>query len=772
MHFAIGQPVPRTEDPRLLKGGGQYADDFSLPGQVYAAMVRSPHAHAEILSIDPSEALQSPGALAVLMGSDYAQDALGEIVGNYGGKRRDGQATFRPSRPAITSDRVRHVGEIVAVVIAERPELAKDAAEYVDVQYEVLPATIDTATANCAGAPPVWSECPDNEAFFHQVGDSAATQAALAAAPNRLKRTFRINRVHANTMEPRAALGNYHSAEQRYTLYCGSQRPFSFREALSRHLFRVQENQISLVTGDVGGSFGMKGGIYPEIPLVAWASRRVGRPVKWTCERSEAFLADDHARDNVTTAEIGFDDEGKVFAVAVRSNVNLGAYFSYNAMGPAINNLGTLAGQYTISAMHADVSAVFTNTNPLSPYRGAGRPEAAFIIESMMEAAAAHLGLNAVELRRRNLIPSSAMPYKTALVYTYDCGEFEVVLDKCLTLADYSGFEERRDESEARAKWRGIGVSTSIEIAARLQPETAELRFDPSGSATLLVGTTSHGQGHETVFKQIVCDRLGLEPEQIRLVTGDTDKVPFGTGTGGSRVSALGTAAVLGATNKVLHKATLIAGHLMEVAPADVSFESGRFVIPGTDRSVTWADVVSAAFKPASLPADIEMGLFEIASFNPEKENFPNACHVCEVEIDPETGQVSVVKYTVVDDVGTELNPLLLKGQIHGGIAQGLGQALFEDIVFDTDNGQLLSGSFMDYCMPRADDFCDLVVDSHPVPTDTNPLGAKGAGESGAVGALPAVLIAVNQALTAHGATPVQMPASPERVWRAIQGSD
>ena len=601
------------------------------------------------------------------------------------------------------------------------------------------------------------------------MGDQAATRAALEAAPHRVSRRFRINRVHANTMEPRGALGHYQPIEDHYTIYTGSQRPFAWRSALCKHLFHIQENQLSLVTGDVGGSFGMKGGIYPEIPLVAWASKRVGHPVKWTSDRSEGFLADDHARDNVTSAEIGFDQDGKILAVQVRTNANLGAYFSYNAMGPPTNNLGTLAGQYVISAMHVGVSAVFTNTNPLSPYRGAGRPEAAFVIESMVEAAAGELGMDPAEFRRKNLIPREAMPYRTALVYTYDCGEFETILDKCLALADYQGFSERRDASLNRGRWRGVGLSCSIEIAARLQPETAELRFDPSGTATLLVGTTSHGQGHETVYKQIVCERLGIAPERIRIITGDTDKVPFGTGTGGSRVSALGTAAVLGATDKVLSKATLVAGHLLEAAAADVSFQDGEFSIAGTDRSVSFDTVARAAFDHRSLPPEIEVGLFETATFNPQTPNFPNACHIGEVEIDPETGVVELVRYSVVDDVGTELNPLLLKGQIHGGIAQGAGQALFEDIAFDERSGQLLSGSFMDYCMPRADDFCDLVVDSHPVPTATNPLGAKGAGESGAVGALPSVMIAINHALSLHGVSWVDMPATPERVWRAIQ---
>ena len=771
MLYGIGQSVLRSEDPRFLTGRGRYADDFNMPHQVYAAMLRSPHASARISRIISEHVLALPDVVAVLTGEDYWRDGLGEIVGGAPGIRRDGSPMFRPPRPALSRDQVRHTGEIVAIVIAESAALAKDAAEQLEVDYEVLPAHMGTASANQPGAAAVWEQCPDNESFYYQVGDEAKTDAALANAPHRIAHHFVINRVGANPMEPRGALGSYEAGDDRYTIVTGSQRPYAWRTALSKHLFHIHEHQLTLVTGDVGGSFGIKGGIYPEIPLMAWASRRVGRPVKWTSERSEGFLADDHARDNVTDAEIGFDDDGNVLALKVRTNANLGAYLTFNGFGPPTGNVGTLAGPYTIPAMHVGVSGVFTHTTPLSPYRGAGRPEAAYVLESMIDAAATALAMNPAQLRQRNLIPPESMPYRTALVYTYDCGEFDALMSKCIALANYGGRAARRGAARERGKLHGVGLTMSIEIAARLQPETAELRFDPSGSATLLVGTTSHGQGHETIYKQVLFDQLGLHPDRIRVVEGDTDKVSFGTGTGGSRVSALGSAAVVRAAEKVIEKGRVIAAHLLETAEADLVFTNGRFEVEGTDRAVSLDDVIDAAFKPSALPANLEPGLYELATFNPEKSNFPNACHVCEVEIDPETGVVEIVRYSVVDDVGTELNPLLIKGQVHGGIVQGAGQALMENMVIDPDSGQLITGSFMDYCMPRADDFCFFDVGSHPVPTATNPLGAKGVGESGTVGALPAVMIAVNDALASIAADGVEMPATPEKVWRAIRAA-
>jgi carbon-monoxide dehydrogenase large subunit len=767
LKYAVGQSVPRTEDPRLLKGRGRYVDDFALPNQAHAVMVRSPHAHAEIKSIDASAALAGPGVLAVLTGADYEADGLGGIIGASPFKRRDGSAMYRPPRPAVTRDRVRHVGQIAAVVVAESVNLAKDAAELVAVDYETLPVVVGTDKA--ADAPTIWEDCPGNESFVYECGDREATDAAIASAPHVFSNRFVINRVHANTMEPRGALAEYDPGRDHYTIYAGIQRPYAGRATLCKNLFGVRETQLRFVTGDMGGSFGMKGAMYPEIPLVAWASRRVGRPVKWRCDRSEGFVADDHARDNVSDVDLALDDDGKFLAFRIRTTANIGAYVSFGGFGPPTNNIGGLAGVYTTPAIHVAVSAVFTNTSPMSAYRGAGRPEASYILERIIDIAAREMGIDPAELRRRNLIAPDAMPYKTPLTFTYDCGEFETVLDSTLEKAEYGGFADRRTQSERDGKLRGIGMSYTIERAAAPQSETAELRFDPSGTATVLVGSTPHGQGHETIYKQILCEKLGMEPEDIAVIEGDTDKVSFGTGTGGSRTATIGGTAVLHAAEKVIDKARRIAAHLLEASEQDISFEDGRFLIAGTDRSVDFRDTAMAAFNPRKIPKDMEQGLFEFATYSPEVNNYPNGCHVCEVEVTPETGEIEVLRYNVIDDCGVEINPLLVKGQVHGGIAQGAGQALMEDIVYEPGTGQLLSGSFMDYAMPRADNFCSFDIGAHPVPTKTNPLGVKGVGESGTVGSLAAVMNAVNHALEPVGVKHVEMPLTPLQVWRAIQ---
>jgi len=767
MKYAVGQAIPRSEDPRLLKGHGNYVDDFNLPQQAYAVMVRSPHAHAEIKAIDAQETLAMPGVLAVLTGTDYEADGLGFILGPSPRKRRDGSQMYRPPRPALTTDRVRHVGQVVAIVIAETVNQAKDAGDVLEVDYEPLPANVSTATAR--QSPAIWEDCPDNESFLYEAGDKDATEAAIQSAPHVIRQRFDINRITANAMEPRGALGDYDPGTERYTMYAGTQRPYAWRTTLAKNLFHVRENQIRLVSGDVGGSFGMKGAIYPEIPLVAWAAKRLGRPVKWRCERSEGFAADDHARDNVSDVEFALDDDGKFLALQVKTTAALGAYVSYLGMGPPTGNIGGLAGVYTTPAMHVAVSAVLTNTSPLSPYRGAGRPEASYIIERMIDIAAGKLGTDPTELRRRNMIPVDQLPYKTPLTFTYDCGEFEAVLDDTLAKADYAGFASRRTESAANGKLRGVGVSCTIEIAAAPQSETAELRFDPSGAATVLVGSTPHGQGHETIYKQIVCGALDLDPDSVRVVEGDTDAVSFGTGTGGSRTATIGSGAVLMATEKVIDKTRKIAAHVLEAAEQDVVLEEGQFIIAGTDRTMSFLDAAAAAFAPEKLPQDMEPGLYELATYIPSAANFPNGCHVCEVEITPETGVVKIDRYSVVDDCGVELNPLLVKGQIQGGIAQGVGQALMENMVYEAESGQLLSGSFMDYSMPRADNFCAFDIGAHPVPPKTNPVGTKGVGEAGTVGALAAVMNAVNNALAELGVVHLEMPATPDRVWKAIQ---
>ena len=768
--FDIGNSVPRTEDPRLLSGGGRYVDDIDLPGLCRAHILRSPHAHAAIRGIDAAAARSMPGVHAVLTGADYAASGLGTIQPQLVLKSRDGAPMARPSFAPLAIDRSVHVGEAVAVVVADSLAQAKDAAETIDVDFEPLEATIDTALADAETTPALWEEAPGNESFVHFLGDRDAVDAGFAKAPHVVERRFTISRVTSNTMEPRAFLGDVDRAG-RYTLYAAVHYPHRLRSALARDIFSLPENRFRVIADDVGGSFGLRGGMYPEQILVLWASRETGRPVKWTCERSEGLISDHQGRDNVTDAALALDDEGNFLAMRVRTRVNIGAYVASMAGGPATANLGTLAGTYVTPAIHVETAGVFTNTNPTCPYRGAGRPEAAYVLEQLIDAAARRLGRDPVALRRQNTIPEDAMPFRTGLVFEYDCGAFEKNLDRALELADHAAFEERRAAARAKGRLRGIGISNTIERAAAPGQERALLRFDPSGTATLFVGTISHGQGHETIYKQIVAQTLGIDPATLRVEEGDSDALSIGGGTGGSRSATLGGSAVLRAAEKIVELAKPIAAHLLEAAEDDLEFADGAFGIAGTDRSVPLVEVARIAYLPPKLPADIEPGLEAGAGYVAKVENFPNGCHVCEVEIDPDTGEIGIVDYSVVDDVGTVLNPLLLKGQIHGGVAQGLGQAVMERIVFDRGSGQNLSGSFMDYAMPRADDMCGFKVEANPVPTATNPLGVKGAGEAGTVGALPAVTSAIVDALSPLGIETIDMPASSETVWRAIQGA-
>jgi len=768
--FAIGQAVPRTEDPRLLKGLGRYVDDISLRNQAWCAIVRSPHAHAEIVSIDTAAALRMPGVLLVLTGEDFAREGLGEHPVEIHRKRRDGSPMFHPPHPALVRDRARFVGDTVAVIVAETAAQAKDAAEAMPVEYAPLSAVTDTAAAVAPGAPAVWDGCPDNVSWVAEVGNKAAVDALFAQAAHVTRQRLLIPRITANTMEPRGFIGDYDAHEERYTVYGSFQNPHQQRQQLGE-ILRVPETSCRVVPADIGGSFGMKGGCYHEIALVVWAAKKAGRPVKWISDRAEGFMTDDQARDNVTDAELALDKDGRFLALRVKTFAAMGAYLGIRGTMVPVNNLGTLAGVYTTQAIHVEVTGVFTNTNPTSPYRGAGRPEAAYVIERMIDKAAFELGLDRVELRRKNTIPASAMPYKTGLVFTYDCGEFEKNMDTALGLADYAGYPARLAQSTAHGRLRGIGITNTIEQAAGPNLESAEIRFDPSGTVTLLTGTVSHGQGHDTMFKQILSDRLGLDSDLIRHVQADTDKVTYGRGTFGSRSATIGGTAVVRAAEKIVAKAKKIAAHALEAAEGDIVFEAGRLAIAGTDRSISLTEVAKLAYNPAKLPPDVEPGLDETAQFAPKTPNFPNGCHVCEVEVDPDTGQVAIVRYAVVDDVGTVINPLLLKGQVHGGIAQGLGQALMERIVWDAETGQLVTGSFMDYGMPRADDICAIEVVANPVPTKSNPLGVKGAGEAGTVGALPAVMNAVIDALRPFGVAHVDMPLTPETVWTAIRNA-
>jgi len=774
--FAVGQSVRRVEDRRLLQGLGRYSDDVNLPRQVHAMVVRSPHAHARILGIRAADALQAPGALAVLTGADLAADGLGNLPTDSSRKRRDGSPAFTTPRPALARERVRHVGDPVALVVAETAEQAADAGERVVVDYEPLPAVIGAAPATAAGAPAVWDEAPDNVAFVWQAGSRDAVTRAFEEAAHVSRLDFVVTRVAALPLEPRGAVGEFDRRNGRYTLHTGIQAPHGLRALLAEQVLRVPHGQVRVVTGEVGGSFGMRSGIYPELVLVLWAARRLGRPVKWTSTRREGFLSDEHGRDNVSSAELALDAGGKFLGLRVAIKLDIGAYFTPRSAGPGTNNVGGVAGVYTTPAIHVETTGVYTNTTPTGPYRGAGRPEATYAIERVIDLAARELRIDPMELRRKNLIPTQAMPFKTGLVFTYDCGDFARIMDMALALSDHPGFQRRRAEARRRGILLGLGIANPIEVAGgpytSLNPDTAEMRINPDGSVSLFAGSTSMGQGNETAFAQIVSDRLGLPPERIQVFWGDSDALGAGRGNGGSGAVSVGGSAVLRATEKVVERGRRVAAHLLEAAPDDVALRDGRFVVAGTDRGVAWNQVARAAYQPRQLPTGLEPGFSETAAFTPPAVTFPNGSHVCEVEIDEETGAVRVTRYSVVDDVGRMINPMLVKGQIHGGIVQGLGQGLAEVLTYEASTGQLLSGSLMDYALPRADELPLFEVDSHEVPTRVNPLGAKGVGEAGTVGALPALLNAVNDALAPLGVRHLDMPVTPDRVWRAIRDAN
>jgi carbon-monoxide dehydrogenase large subunit len=770
--FAVGQSVRRLEDPRLLQGLGRYSDDVSLPREVYVVIVRSPHAHARIRGVDASAALAAPGVLAVLTGADAAADGLGNLPTDSSRKRRDGSPAFTTPRPALARERVRHVGDPVALVVAATREGAADAAALVAVDYEPLPSVAATAEASRPGAPAVWDQAPDNVAFVWEAGQRDAVAQAFERAAHITRLDFVVTRVAAAPLEPRAAVGEYDRRTGRYTLHTGIQAPHGLRTLLA-DVLRVPHSQVRVVTGEVGGSFGMRSGIYPEMVLVLWVARRLGRPVKWTADRREGFVTDEHGRDNVSTSELALDPDGKFLALRVAITLNIGAYFTPRSAGPGTNNVGGIAGVYTTPAIHVQTTGVYSNTTPTGPYRGAGRPEATYAIERVIDVAARELGLDPLELRRRNLIPASAMPFKTGLIFTYDCGDFSRSMEMALTLADHTGFEQRRKEARARGKLLGLGIANPIEVAGgpytSVNPDTAQVRVNADGSVSLFTGSTSMGQGNETAFAQIVSDRLGVPPERIQVFWGDSDALGAGRGNGGSGALTVGGSAVMRATERVIERGRRIAARMLEAAPEDVALRDGRFTVAGTDRGVTFASVARTAYQPRQLPAGMEPGFSETAAFTPPAVTFPNGCQVCEVEIDPETGVVRIVRHAVVDDVGHMVNPMLVQGQIHGGLVQGLGQGLFEELTYDADTGQLHTASFMDYAMPRADDVPAFDVDHHEVPTKVNPLGAKGVGEAGTVGALPALLNAVNDALAPLGVRHLDMPVTPERVWRAIQ---
>jgi carbon-monoxide dehydrogenase large subunit len=768
--YGIGQPVPRFEDPRLLRGQGRFINDVNIPGQAHCAMLRSPHAHARIVSMDTEAALAAPGVLAVYTEADLAADGLGTMRVSLPRKRPDGSPLFYVPHPGLARGFVRHVGDPVAMIVAETLTQARDAAELVSVDYEPLPSVTETARILDPDAPAVWAECPGNLSHIYEMGNKTATDAAIASAAHVVRQRIVISRVYAQFMETRGAIGVYDPGEERFTLYADVQYPHRVRDALARNIFKIPESKVRVIAGDVGGGFGTKGWQYVEHRLTLYAARKLGRAVKWTSTRSEAIQSDEHARDNIADATLALDTNGRFVGLRVDTLCNVGAYISAERnLLSTFSNVSTLAGTYAIPAAYTHVNIAFSNSNPTAPYRGAGRPEATYAIERIIDTAAAQLGIDRVDLRRRNLIPESAMPYRNPFGVHYDCGAFEKGMDQALELSDWDGYTKRKAESAARGRLRGIGIVNAIERAASPGLEFAEIRFNPGGSAMVLMGTKNQGQGHETMFKQIVNEKLGLDPHEVQYIDGDTDRVAFGIGTMGSRSTVIGGSALTVAAGKILVKARKIAAHLLEAAEEDLEFNDGVFNVAGTDKGIGIKQVAMAAFQGPRLPPGLEPGLYETGTFSPKQDTYPNGCHICEVEIDPDTGAVAVLRYAVSDDVGTVMNPMGLKGQIHGGVAQGLGQALMEQVAYDPASGQLLSGSFMDYAMPRADTTCDIKIASNTVPTALNPLGAKGAGEAGTVGALPVVVNAVLDALRPCGVTDIDMPVTSERVWRAIQ---
>ncbi len=767
--FALGQSVPRTEDPRLLTGRGRYTDDFTLQRQAYGYVLRSPHAHARIKSVDVRAAQQMPGVLAVLTGADWAAEKFGSMLPVLPRKRRDGSPMYLPPRPSLALDRAMLVGDPIAFIVAETVDLAKDAAERIAVDYEPLPALTATDQASTPSAPKLWADCANNECFFYTIGDKAAVDAGFARAHHVTKLRMVFNRITAATMEPRGCIADYDDRLERTTIYVGTQRPHLTRADLAAKVFHKPEMQFRIVAGDVGGSFGMKGSHFPEYQLAAWASEKVHRPVKWISERSEGILSDDHDRDHIAEGELALDKDGKFLAMRLSQVSNIGAFMAPGGVISPTAHLGGLAGTYTTPAIYAEVSAVFTNTTSIGPFRGSGRPEASYYSERLIDNAAREMGIDRAELRRRNTVPASAMPFKTGLVFTLDSGEFEKNLDMALHMAGYKDFEKRRAEAKARGKLRGIGFANIIEQTSQTFGETVMVKFDSGGTVTVIPGSISHGQGHDTMYKIILSEKLGIDSDNIRVQMCDTDMAPDGGGTYASRTAVLGGSAATLAAEKVIAKAKKIAAHMMEVSDGDIEFARGKFNVVGTDKSVNWKEVAATAYVPARLPKGVEQGLFEISAFHPEIPNFPNGCHVCEVEIDPETGVTDVLRYCVVDDVGTVINKLTLEGQIHGGVGQGIGQCFTENLVYEPKSGQCLTGSFMDYGMPRASDMCSFETEENPVPTKTNPLGVKGAGEAGNVGALAAIMNAVVDALSVLGITHIDMPATPHRVWQAIQ---
>jgi len=768
MRFGIGQPVTRKEDPRFLTGCGRYVADIDLVRQGHAVFVFSPHANAQIRATDKSAAERMPGVFAVLTGEDWAADGLGTLDPEVMAEDMGGPAGFRTKRPPLAQGRVRYVGERVAVVTAATEAQARDAAELVSVDYEVLPAVVRAEDAVRPGAALVHDGGANNTSFTMRVGNAEAVNAAFARAHHVTKLSLTNNRLTAVTMEPRGCLGEYDPGTRRWTLYSSTQNVHGVRQILAHQILHVPESRIRVVARDVGGGFGMKGNVYPEEAVVLWAARRIGRPVKWIPSRSDAFLGDAQGRDQNVSAELALDADGKFLALRWTGSHNVGAYIEGAGAIPILFSLKLASTVYDIPAVAVTSSLVFTNTAPTVPYRGAGRPEAVYIIERLVDQAAREMRLDRAGLREKNLIRPDAYPYETRTGWIYDTGNYAAAMAKCQALADWDGYAARRAQSEATAKLRGRSITYYVDNTGVFN-ERMELRFDPSGELTIVAGTLSHGQGHETSYAQMVADWLGVPEDKIHLAQADTDEVAIGRGTYASRSMMIGGSALRAAADEVVERGKRFAAHFMEADAADIAFADGAFTIAGTDRSMPILQVAQMSFIPVGLPSELGVGLQGAGAFSSDVPTFPNGCHICEVEIDPETGEAVLDGYTVVDDIGTVINPLLAKGQIQGGVAQGAGQALSEDVVYDSDNGQLLTGSLMDYGIPRADTLPRVTIDFSPVPSPTNPLGAKGVGEGGTVASTPTVMNAILDALSSLGVADVPMPATPERIWHAIR---
>ena len=777
MSEGIGQSVPRKEDGRFITGKGRYTDDIKQVGQTHAYFVRSPHAHADVVNIDVEEALAAPGVIAVLTGADVTADGLGGLPCGWMIHSKDGSEMKQPHHPVLADKRVHYLGEPVAMVIADTALEAKNASELVAVDWAEKQAVVSVSEAQAA--PPIYDDIPQNTCYEWALGDSDAVEKAMEKAAHVTRIELTNNRLIPNAMEPRAALAEYNPGSDELTLHTTSQNPHLARLILTAFVQIAPEHKLRVIAPDVGGGFGSKIFVYSEETALAWAAKKLGLTIKWTAERSEAFLADAHGRDHVTTAELAMDETGQFLAFKVKTTANMGAYLSTFASSVPTYLYGTLlAGQYRTPAIYVEVDSVFTNTAPVDAYRGAGRPEATYLVERIVTKAATELGKDPAELRRQNFIRTDEFPYETPVALTYDIGDYEASLNKALELSDYEGFAARKASAAAKGKLRGIGLSCYIE-ACGLAPsqvagalgagvglwESGEVRVNPTGSVSVLTGSHSHGQGHETTFAQLVADKLGVPIDDVDVVHGDTGKLDFGLGTYGSRSLAVGGSALVNAADKVIEKGRKVAAHLLRTEPDNIEFEAPVYRMKNSNESKTFQEIAFAAYVNHDYPDDLEPGLAEKAFYDPGNFTYPAGTHICEVEIDPDTGVTKIVQFVAVDDFGNLINPMIVEGQVHGGIAQGIGQALLEQAVYD-DAGQLITGSYMDYCMPRADDLPNFTVGMTCTPCTHNPIGAKGCGEAGAIGSPPAV---INAVLDAIGETDMDMPASPERVWSMIK---